>query len=344
MNPTFDSACSFESLLRAYARARRASPGSHDTLAFGWQLEKNLIELRDELASGRYQHGAYREFIVEDAKKRRIKAASFRDRVVHHALCAALEPIFERQFIGDSYACRVGKGTHAALRRLEIWLRRGNERYALSCDISKYFSSIDHARLMALISSRVSDLRLVGLCQSVVESTEDAPGRGIPIGNLTSQLFANVYLDALDCYAKRVLGIRRYIRYMDDFLILGENAAALHETKARITEFLGDQLGLLLHPKKANVFPVARVVPFLGYRLHRHHRLLRKSTVQRFVRRVQRQKRLVSSGEMSPEAFSAGLRSWAAYADDAASRGLKRSLAERLGISFAPIISSQSSL
>lgn len=340
MNPTFDSACSFESLLRAYARARRASPKSHDTLAFGWQLEKNLIKLRDELASGRYRHGAYREFVVEDAKKRHIKAASFRDRVVHQALCAAVEPVFERRFIGDSYACRRGKGTHVALWRLESWLRRGDDRYVLSCDISKYFASINHGRLMALVASRVSDPRLVSLCQSVVRSAEDAQGCGIPIGNLTSQLFANIYLDAFDHYAKRVLGIRRYVRYMDDFLIFGVDAASLHDTKARIVEFLGSRLGLALHPKKANVCPVAVGVPFLGYRVFRYHRLLRKSTVARFARRIRQYKLSLASGDMKPEAFSAGLRSWSAYADDAASRGLKRSLAERLGISFAPLISS----
>lgn len=335
--------CSFESLLRAYTRARRANPKSHDTLAFGWQLEKNLFKLRDELMSGSYKHGAYREFVVADTKKRNIKAASFRDRVVHHALCAVLEPVFERQFIGDSYACRVGKGTHAALRRLEVWLRRGNDSYVLSCDISKYFASIDHARLMEIIASRVSDTRIVRLCWLVVASAEDSPGRGIPIGNLTSQLFANVYLDALDHYAKRI-GIRRYVRYMDDFLIFGEDAASLHKIKSRIVEFLGSRLGLVLHPKKANVFPIVDGVPFLGYRVFRYYRLLRKSTVARFASRVRRYKLLLASDSLSPEAFYAGLQSWSAYASDAASYGLKRSLAVRLGISFAPIISSQPSL
>lgn len=295
--------------------------------------------------SGRYRHGSYREFIIEDAKKRHIKAASFRDRIVHHALCAALEPVFERRFIGDSYACRSGKGTHAALRRLEVWLRRGDDRYVLSCDVSKYFASIDHARLMSVVISRVSDLRLVSLCRIVVESIEDAPGRGIPIGNLTSQLLANVYLDVLDRHVKRVLGTRRYIRYMDDFLIFGTDAASLHETKAHITEFLGSRLGLTLHPKKANVFPTAVGVSFLGYRVFRYHRLLRKSTVARFARRVRKYTSLLAPSDTTSEAFFAGLQSWSAYADDAASRGLKRSLAGRLGISFAPpLISSESSL
>lgn len=337
MNPTFNSVCSFESLLRAYRRAHRANPKSHDTLAFGWQLEKNLLQLRDELMIGRYRHGAYREFVIEDAKKRHIRAASFRDRVVHHALCAAIEPIFERRFISDSYACRSGKGTHAALRRLESWMRRGNDQFVLSCDISKYFASIDHSRLMAFVASQVSDLRLVNLCRSVVRSIEDTPGRGIPIGNLTSQLFANIYLDALDQYVKRVLGIRRYIRYMDDFLIFGADAASLYETKKHIVEFLESKLGLVLHPKKANVFPSVAGVPFLGYRVFRYYRLLRKSTVIRFIRRVRKYRQLLNSGDMSPESFSAGLQSWSAYANDAASCGLKHSLSERIGISFAPI-------
>lgn len=331
---SFDSMCSFESLLSAYKRARRANPNSRSTLVFGWQLEKNIIELSSELMNGRYQHGLYHEFIVVDAKKRNIKAAPFKDRIVHQALCAAIEPVFERRFIGDSYACRSGKGTHNALFKLESWLRRSDDCYVLSCDISKYFASINHSTLLYIISSRVSDVRLVNLCRLIIGSSEDSPNHGIPIGNLTSQLFANIYLDVLDNYVKRSLGIKHYIRYMDDFLIFGTNKKTLHEVKAGIAEFLDARLDLALHPKKANIYPVSGGVPFLGYHVFRYHRALRKDTVMRFTRRVRKQKPLVDSGVMDIEEFSAGLQSWSAYASYATSRGLMHSLSRRLSISF----------
>jgi len=328
--------CSFESLLNAYKRARRANPNSKSTLVFGWQLEKNIIELRNELINGQYRHGKYHEFIVVDAKKRNIKAAPFRDRIVHQALCATLEPIFERRFIGDSYACRHGKGTHNALLKLESWLRRNDDCYVLSCDISKYFASIDHSILIDVISSRVRDVRIIGICRLIIESADDSPNRGIPIGNLTSQLFANIYLDVFDHYVKRSLGIKHYIRYMDDFLILGDNKKTLYEVKTKISEFLDSRLGLTLHHKKANISPMASGVQFLGYRVFRYYRLLRKSTVTRFARRIRRYKLLIASGAMGNEEFSVGLQSWYAHANYAASRGLIRSLAKRLIISFAP--------
>ena len=337
MSDIYESMCSIENLLQAYQRARRANPQSKEVLSFGYDLEANVLALHSELIRGRYQHGSYREFIVNDSKRRLIKAATFRDRVVHQAVYAALEPTFERSFIFDSYACRKGKGTHAALERLESWIVHSSEKYVLACDISKFFASVDHVRLTALIARRVRDVRMYGLCRIIIESVQDKTGVGIPIGNLTSQLFANIYMNELDQYAKHTLKARHYIRYMDDFLIFGDESKALHRTKETIATFLGEQLGLTLHPKKAVVFPVSTGVNFLGYRVFQHHRRLRPSTVHRFVARVKRQQILLASGVLAPETFAAGLRSWSAYADKAASRGLKRSLAARLDMSFAPL-------
>ncbi len=339
MSTTYSEACSLGSLLSAYGRARKAGRYRDSALSFSYHLESNLLALHRELMDGTYVHGPYREFIVNDSKKRRIKAATFRDRVVHQALHAAIEPLFEAVFIRDSYACRKGKGTHQALRRITTWIMREGDRYpyALACDISKYFASINQEVLMGLLARQVSDTRLLGLCRIVVESASDDLGVGMPIGNLTSQLFANVYLHELDCFVKRRLGMRRYIRYMDDFIIFGTDSASLQKTKKEIAVFLTGTLTLALHPTKAVIFPIPSGLTFLGYRLFRHHRKLRKSTVRRFARRTRCLAGQVAAERIELETLANGIRSWRAYADAAASRGLIRSLSSRLGVPFRPI-------
>ena len=285
----FEEAFSLENLIGAYCRARRGKQKRDEVVRFGWNLEANLLKLRAELLSGSYAHGPYRRFVVSDSKRREIKAAPFCDRVVHQAIIAALEPLFERRFVFDSYACRRGKGTRAALSRFEKYLRLS--RYALTMDVSKYFASIDHSILLSLLRTCVRDERMRALLKIIVESAEDRPGTGIPIGNLTSQLFANVYLDELDQYVKHVLRARRYVRYMDDFVILHDDKAHLHALKGEIAAFLATRLRLIAHPRKAQVAPTSRGIEFLGYRVFPHHRLLRKSTVKRFLSRAKAAKR-----------------------------------------------------
>lgn len=319
----FEEACSFKSLLAAYNRARRGKGSREEVARFGWRLEAKLLALREELLGGTYVHGVYRHFVINDSKRREIKAAPFRDRVVHQAVTAALEPHFDRGFIFDTYACRRGKGTHAALKRFEHYARAS--RYALSMDISKYFASVNHATLFSLLKRKVRDTRMLELCRMIIASSEDTPGRGIPIGNLTSQLFANVYLGQLDHYAKHTLRLRRYVRYMDDIVILHDDKAVLHEVKQAIAAFAGSTLGLSLHPRKVQVSPTSAGIYFLGYHIFPHHRLLRQSTVKRFVARTRR-------AQAEGDGISEGsVRSWLAYAKGGNSYGLLRSLAQRLG-------------
>ena len=316
----FKEVYAFENLLCAYLRARRGKGSREEVAQFGWHREASLLALQEELRSGTYRHGIYRQFIVSDSKRREIKAAPFRDRVVHHAVVAELEPIFDKGFIFDTYACRKGKGTRAALMRFERFARVS--RYALMMDISKYFASIDHTTLMALVARKVQDERMLTLCRIIIDSSHDAPGRGIPIGNLTSQLFANIYLNELDQYAKHTLRMRRYVRYMDDIVILADDKKELHATKDAVAAFARERLHLSLHPRKVQVLPTAPGVNFLGYRIYARHRLLRTGTVKRFVAHVKD----AGGGVLSEDA----IRSWLVYARDGASRGLLRSLAERL--------------
>lgn len=309
---TFEQAFSFENMLAAYRRARRGKGAREEVAAFGWRLEANVLALREELLNGTYTHGQYRKFIIADSKRREIQAAPFRDRIVHQCVVAALEPLYERTFIFDSYACRKGKGTHAAIARFERFAR--SSRYALMMDISKYFASIDHLTLLAILERSVRDARLFALCRLIIESCECAPGVGIPIGNLTSQLFSNIYLNELDQFVKHALRARRYVRYMDDFALLHDDKGYLRAMKDEITAFLAARLALTAHPHKVRIDATARGVAFLGYRIFPHHRLLRSSTVRRFVSRAKAAKKDAGGLIGGCNSFVEGVGRWREYA------------------------------
>jgi len=234
------------------------------------RLEANLFELREELTSRRYRHGAYEPFTVYDPKQRRIHKACVRDRVVHQAFVNVLEPLFEPDFIHDSYSCRVGKGTHAAVRRLRTFLlsESRNHRwtaYALKCDVRKFFDSVDHAILLLLLERRVHDSRMMDLLERVIVSFSTKPGKGLPLGNLTSQLFANIYLHELDRFVKHVLREKQYLRYCDDFMIVDGSRERLLGLIPKLDSFLRDHLKLHLHPDKISVRSWSQGVDFLGY-------------------------------------------------------------------------------
>jgi len=304
-------------------KARKCKKYRDYVLEFSYNLEENLLKLREELLSQTYCHGSYREFIVCDAKKRHIKAAPFRDRVVHHALCHIIEPIFNKGFIYDSYACRENKGTHSATKRLQSFLKINGPVYCLQADISKYFDSVDHNVLLSLIKKKIKDQRVIWLIKEIIDSCcvhriyknlFDFRITGIPIGNLTSQLFANIYLDQLDQFVKHQLRMKYYVRYMDDFLILHPSRQNLHQIKQEVGMFLQEKLNLKLHPKKVNIFPTRNGICFLGYRNFINYRLLRKDTVKRFIKRTKIYQKRLDAGLMTQEKFNNSLQSWLAYA------------------------------
>ncbi len=255
-------------------------------------LEDNLFELRDMLRAGTYTHSGYHEFYVTDPKLRHIHKPVVRDRVLHHALVRLMEPMFEPRFIFDSYSSRKDKGTHAAIARLRefAWeASEHNERvvWILKCDIRKFFDSVDHGRLLAILKKRIHNERFVALLEQVVASFETRPGTGIPLGNLTSQLFSNVYLDRLDQFMKRELRVRYYLRYADDFAIISQDRAYLESLLPRIKEFLRERLGLELHERKVIFRRWRQGVDFLGYVSFPHHTLLRSRTKKRMLKKVQ---------------------------------------------------------
>ncbi len=261
---------SFERLLHAAEEARKGKRFRPAVAAFHFDQERALWKLHEELAAKTYRPGEYRSFFIYEPKKRQISAAPYRDRVVHHALVNVLEPIYERTFIHDSYACRKGKGTHAGVKRCQEFA--GRFRYVLKADIQKFFPSLDHEILKALVALKIKDPDVLWLVNHIIDGSNPqeeilsyfpgddlfTPGerrRGIPIGNQTSQFFANVYLDPLDHFVKDRLGMKGYVRYVDDFLVFSNDKNHLADVREQISEFLV-RLRLRLHPKKSVIFPV----------------------------------------------------------------------------------------
>jgi len=327
--------CSFGNLLEASRKAQRGKRFRADVYAFTSRLEENLVRLARELETRTWQPGPYREFYVQEAKRRLISAAPYRDRVVHHALCNVIEPLFENTFIFDSYACRKGKGTHAAADRYTQFSRKA--RYVLKCDVSKYFPSIRHDVLFDQLAHRIADRDALWLCEQVIRSKGDEgllwpSGWGIPLGNQTSQFFANLYLNAFDHWMKEKVGCRYYIRYVDDFVVLSDDKPWLHSLIPRIEARLGS-LGLELHPRKRTVFPVTEGCDFMGYRIWPDHRRLRPQNGYRFQRKLKALARDFRAGDVSREKVHASVMSWVGHAQHADSFGLRRALFA--GVSFS---------
>lgn len=333
----FNEIVSFDNLIRAAHRTRKGKRYRQSSLEFFSKLEENIIQLQNELIFNEYVPGIYRDFYIHEPKKRLISAPCFRDRVLQQAIYGVLEPVIDKRFIYDSYACRTGKGTHAGADRAQRFIRivkRNHGRvYALKADISKYFHSIDHAILKGIVHRHVKCQRTLNLLFDIIDcSPSQAPGVGIPLGNLTSQLFANMYLNELDRLAKHHLRERFYIRYMDDFVILHHDKAHLHKLRWFIEGWLGVYLKLSTN-HKTQVFPISpsngRALDFLGYRIYATHRLLRKCSVKRIKHKLKRFRREVGSGKKSISDIRPNIVSWLGHAQHADSFGLVSHILDR---------------
>ncbi len=326
----FEQICTFNNLYQAYLKARRNKRYRDEVLAFSRNLEENLLTIREQLLAGTYRTGHYHEFVVHDRKTRTVRALPFRDRVVHHAICTIIEPLFEHKMISDSYACRVGKGTHQAADRLEHFLRCAKARwgtfYVLKADVHKYFPHIRHDVLLRILQRTIHDRRTMDLITEIVGSSHEpgVPDVGLPIGNLTSQLFANVYLDVLDHFIKEQLRCRYFCRYMDDFLLLAQDKATLHTWRQEIEQCLGS-LGLTLN-SKTQISPTAQGVEFLGYRMWPTHRLLRQDSVKRIRRDLRGLAKAYATGQISLNRVTQSIQSWLAHCQHAATYRLRHKL------------------
>ncbi|KIX12978.1 RNA-directed DNA polymerase [Dethiosulfatarculus sandiegensis] len=338
----FEKITSFENLLEAARKAQKGKRFKPATARFNLDLEKNLLNIQAELHSGAYRHGSYQNFVIRDPKQRLISAAPYRDRVVHHALCNIIEPLFDKTFIHDSYACRKGKGTHAAMERYSRFARKN--RFVLKCDIQKYFQSVDHEILLGMLSKKIRCPPTMALINEIIQSRVDnsivqyflgddlfSPYqrlRGLPIGNLTSQFFGNLYLNGFDHFIKEQLRRHHYVRYVDDFVVFGNNSQELQGVSDCMVAYLSG-LRLRLHPKKCRVYRTADGVSFLGFRIFPTHRLLDKGNALRMRRKLKRWQIMYADGDIDSEYIHPRIQSWVAHASYGNTHRLRKRLLEK---------------
>ena len=333
--------CSWDNLMLAYRKASKGRRGRPATAAFEHRLEDNIIALQNELCHKHYRPGPYVSFHIHDPKRRLISAAPFRDRLVHHALCNVIEPLFERSFIADSYANRVGKGTHRALDRCQSLARR--YPYVLQCDLCQFFPAIDHAILRGVLSRTIRDDQVMWLANRILESgigvlaneydmtwfpgddlwAVDRP-RGLPIGNLTSQFWANCYLNPFDHFVKRELRCEGYLRYVDDFMLFAEDKATLWRWRDAVVERLA-RLRLTVH-SGVHPRPVTEGIPFLGFVVFPERRRLKRRKGVAFGRRYRELVHLYEAGEIPLVQLTATVQGWVNHARYGNTVGLRKAV------------------
>lgn len=325
----------FDNLWRAARQAQNGKRFRDNVLAFNDNIEAELLQLQNELTTQTYQPGSYRTFRIHDPKPRLISAAPYRDRVVHHALCNVIVPRLERSFIDDTYANRTGYGTHKALQRLIHFAR--HHRYVLQCDIRKYFPSLDHEILKAQIQRRIKCPETLWLINTIIDNSNPQeisldyfPGddlltplmrrKGLPIGNLTSQFFANVYLSEFDHFVKEQIKAQCYLRYVDDFALFSNDRSFLIAAKAAIVDQL-TELRLTLHPVKSQLFETRVGINFVGFRIgcvddsfpHQIRVRVRNDNLRRARIRLRRMQQDYATGKVSLAELSQRLQSWEAH-------------------------------
>ncbi|MBI4992127.1 MAG: group II intron reverse transcriptase domain-containing protein [Candidatus Harrisonbacteria bacterium] len=288
----FEDIISIENLLEAWKEFVRGKRSKPDVQEFSFNLMDNILSLHNDLRNQTYVHGGYQAFNICDPKPRNIHKAQVRDRLLHHAIYRILYPFFDQIFIADSYSCRLNKGTHKAINRFRDFSYKVSQNntqtyWILKCDIKKFFANIDHSILKKILVSHIPDKDILWLLDRVIDSFEVKPGIGLPLGNLTSQLLVNIYMNEFDRFMKHKLKARYYIRYADDFVILSENKESLNRSLLFIRAFLNETLSLELHPNKVSIKTLASGVDFLGWVNFLDHRILRTTTKRRMMKRIQ---------------------------------------------------------
>lgn len=336
----------FENLFIAARKAEKGKRYRDNVLEFNYNLEYNLAQLQQQLQDKNYRPGAYRTFYVMEPKRRQISAAPYRDRVVHHALCNVIVPIFERTFTDDCFANRIGYGTHRALDRF-VKLAR-TYRFILQCDIKKYFPSIDRDILKSLVRRKIKCRDTLWLADTIIDNSNPQepvidyfPGddlfaphqrlRGLPIGNLTSQFFANVYLSGLDRFVREQLHIRHYVRYVDDFALFSDDPQPLADARRHIETYL-ETLRLKLHPVKSQLFETCHGASFLGFRVLSDRIRVRNENLRRARRRLRRLKMDYEAGNIDRPYLDNCLQSWFAHLEHGDTWQLRQKIFADLGL------------
>jgi len=340
----FKKACSFEALTQSALQATRGKKKKPRVALFLQNLENEIIEIEKELGERTYHPRPYRTFKIHDPKERMICAADFRDRVVHHGVCNVLEPIFERSLIYDTYACRKDKGTLRASRRAQAFCRQ--HPYFLKLDVHKFFDSVDHDVLKDQLRRKVKDASLLWLLDVFIDHpvpwTE--PGKGIPIGNLTSQHFANFYLSGLDHYIKEYLRIEGYVRYMDDLVLFADEKDTLWDAYQRIEQYLRENLRLRIKTGALLLAPVSQGLPFLGFRIFPGVIRINRKGWRRFRRKFMMRNGQLLKSEIDYEGWHRSVASLVGHVQQADTRILRQSFFKPRVICPMTVVSRQLSV
>jgi retron-type reverse transcriptase len=331
----YNQICTFENIWLASRKARRGKRLKNSVSEFEYNLESNLLEIQKALIEENYEFGEYREFKIYEPKERFICAAPYRDRVVHHAICNIIEPILDKAMIFDSYSCRLNKGTDKAIDRTQEFAEKS--KWILKIDIKKYFFTIDHKILMHYIEKKLCDEKLNKLLWKILNTYNSSDEyyfsfegdtqedkfrfRGLPIGNLTSQLFANYYLSGLDRFIKEELGFKYYLRYMDDALIFCDDKERLRNTKDSIEKYLIDRR-LKIHQDKSQIFPIKNGIKFLGFHIYPYHKRILRDNLRRFKERMRAKSNEYKNGVLEWDRVLLSLNSWLGYADKVENRNI----------------------
>lgn len=309
-----------QALFRAWEVFKSDKKNKVDVAEFELDLETNIFDLYRDLKNGTYKHGPYKGFWIHDPKLRRIHKASVRDRVLHHAIFSVLNPIFEPTFIPESFSCRVGKGTHKGMKKVTEMIRtvsRNNTKicYALKCDVRKFFDSIDHGVLLGIVEKKIKDEHLMKLMREIINSFEASRRNlfdccGVPIGNLTSQIFANIYMNEFDQFVKQNLKVKNYARYTDDFIIISSDKEYLDGLLPLMQDFLKAKLFLELHPKKIILKKHHRGIDFLGYVILPEHIKMRTKTKRKIPKKLRESVRLYKNGAIREVTLKSSLQSY----------------------------------
>ncbi len=338
--------CSYKNLELAFKNARKHKTLRPSVQEFERDLHENLALLRTELLLHSYHPKPLETFILRDPKTRKISKSHFRDRVIHHALCNVIEPLLGKSFIYDSYANRKGKGTLKAIERFSSLQRKVSKNnnttaFVLKADIKHYFDNVDHAVLIQIIQRKIKDERVLWLIQRILGNYSIQPGKGMPLGNLTSQFFANIYLNELDHFVKQTLKVKYYLRYVDDFVILHRSPIVLQQWKEQIASFLNQELLLALHPDKSKIIPLSKGIEFLGFKLFFHHRLLKQRNKRAFLRKSREMYFLYDQKLENYDAVYNFMEGWIAYAKHASTNSFRQKIISSFEARFPQEISAK---
>jgi retron-type reverse transcriptase len=319
----FEEIISAENLFSAWDKFKNGKRKKKDVRLFEWNLEENIFKLQRELKNKTYKHSGYLSFKISDPKPRNINKAQVRDRILHHAVFQILNPIFEAGFISASFSCREGYGTHKGVQFLQNTLRKASKNnkvpcFVLKCDIKKFFDNIDHKVLFTILKRKIKDIDTVWLLEQIISSFSSnyscmGVSKGVPIGNLTSQLFANTYLNELDQFLKHELKVKHYLRYTDDFLIISEDKKYLEKIIIKIVLFLEEELLLKIHGEKTNIRKVNQGTDFLGYIVFQKYKLVRTKTKRRMSQKLKLKINECRQGIISKKSLNQSLQSYLGF-------------------------------